>query len=31
MLDFIKKVIILKLFVIGVIAVLWFVKKKHHR
>jgi len=31
MLKLIRKIIIIKLFVIGLIALLWFVKKKHHR
>lgn len=30
MLKFIKKIIKIKLFVIGLLALLWFVKKKHH-
>lgn len=31
MLKLIRKIIIIKLFVIGLIALLWFVKKKQHR
>ncbi len=30
MLKLIKKIIKIKLFVIGLLALLWFVKKKHH-
>ena len=30
MFKFIKKLIKIKLFAIGLLALLWFVKKKHH-
>jgi hypothetical protein len=30
MLKLIKKIIKIKLFVIGLLALLWFMKKKHH-
>jgi len=30
MLKLIKKIIKIKLFVIGLLALLWFAKKKHH-